>query len=894
LDPQPPPADRPDPLKPAASVPPGPDAPGAPTPGAPPADGAPAAADGAPAEADAPPPPLTPMAWFKQNGWFYVALAVFVGVVIKLWGLDGLWRGTLVVLGLSLVIVIHELGHFLAAKWCDVHVLAFSLGFGPALPGCSFKRGETTFKICMIPLGGFVQMVGEGSEADEDENYPRSFKKKTVWQRMFIISAGVIMNLILGFLCFIIVYQAAGMPVQPATVGYVEPGSPAWKKGVRSGTHLTRIGGSTSPDFEDLRENVALGWGAPVELKTEYEGQEQTLTLKPRDDDNDTLPVIGVAAPLRLELFPEQARKYREAPARLGSPAAAARVIDLRPGDVVVAASDPDKDGELTSLGHDVDRGTFDSAELCRRMRGLKDRPFKLSVLRASDRKDKDARPEEVDVPAGGFAFGDEIIGTTDPAHAWPAGRRAGGADGYDVLAVTELKPKPGGDGQEKDWFDFQKRMRQLEGLPAVVEVRRAGKPAWVLVPPAYHVGFGLRMKMGVVAAVREGSPAAKAGVKEGDKDGDVILGVRVVEAGRDAPLLELREKKTLDPAVGLAAGVLALAPEAAVRPLDPVRLPGDLRRAAAAAADVKKVQVELTVNRWGTEKAPNSQAPVVLKLDWDDSWAFDEEAPSNAASAMAVPELGIAYRVESTVVEVAPGSPAADAGLKPGDQIQKIRFKDGEAADKWDYWKDMQSKRGDGTAYDQWAHYDFILQRADFPTVQVRVSRDNQLLEPDPTLTATEDPSWPAEDRGVLLQPDSKLQKANDPLEAIGLGAARTARFLRLLYKQLPVLLTNWKSWKLLGGPVAIAGQTFEAAQDPFLLLFWLGFISVNLAVLNFLPIPMLDGGHMVFLIYELIRRRPPSDRVRAVASYVGLALILLLLVCVSFQDIMRGFFRN
>ena len=89
-----------------------------------------------------------------------------------------------VVLGLGFVIFIHELGHFLAAKWCDVHVQTFSIGFGPALPGCSFQRGETTYKIAVLPLGGYVNMVGEGAEADEDEDYPRSFKNKTVGQRM--------------------------------------------------------------------------------------------------------------------------------------------------------------------------------------------------------------------------------------------------------------------------------------------------------------------------------------------------------------------------------------------------------------------------------------------------------------------------------------------------------------------------------------------------------------------------------------------------------------------------------------------------------------------------------------------------------------------------------------
>jgi regulator of sigma E protease len=119
-----------------------------------------------------------------------------------------------VVLGLSFVIFIHELGHFLVAKWCDVHVTHFSIGFGPKIPGLWFQSGETTYQVCMIPLGGYVQMVGQvdGDESSdpETEDDPRSYRKKNVLQRMAIISAGVIMNAIFALVCFIVVYRGPG------------------------------------------------------------------------------------------------------------------------------------------------------------------------------------------------------------------------------------------------------------------------------------------------------------------------------------------------------------------------------------------------------------------------------------------------------------------------------------------------------------------------------------------------------------------------------------------------------------------------------------------------------------------------------------------------------------
>src|SRR5437667_31418 len=159
----------------------------------------------------------------------------------------------MVVVGLGLIIFIHELGHFLVAKWCDVHVTTFSVGFGPALPFCSWTRGETTYKLAMFPLGGYVQMVGQvdGDEtADGNEDDPRSYKNKTVWQRMAIISAGVIMNVLLAIVCFIIVFQGPGKDRQAAVVAAVDTGAPASIHGVRTGAVIEQIGDIQHPYFE--------------------------------------------------------------------------------------------------------------------------------------------------------------------------------------------------------------------------------------------------------------------------------------------------------------------------------------------------------------------------------------------------------------------------------------------------------------------------------------------------------------------------------------------------------------------------------------------------------------------------------------------------------------------
>src|SRR2546423_794794 len=153
---------------------------------------------------------LSPRAWLARNGTtVLLVVAAFVFIYYK-FGLEGMWTIAKVALGLGAVIFVHELGHFLVAKWCDVHVQTFSIGFGPAIPGCSFQWGETTYKLALIPLGGYVKMVGQvdADESDDPESDadPRSYRNKTVWQRMAIISAGVIMNVILACVCFMAVY----------------------------------------------------------------------------------------------------------------------------------------------------------------------------------------------------------------------------------------------------------------------------------------------------------------------------------------------------------------------------------------------------------------------------------------------------------------------------------------------------------------------------------------------------------------------------------------------------------------------------------------------------------------------------------------------------------------
>jgi len=743
-------------------------------------------------------------------------------------------------------------------------------------PGCSFQRGETTYKLAVLPLGGYVNMVGEGLETDEDENYPRSFKNKTVGQRMLIISAGVIMNVLLSCVLFIVVYYH-GVPKRPAVVGRVDAGGAMWQKGIPSGSLITNLDGISDPTFENLRRKVILsakGEELPFTIQEfgpngEPKDNPKTVNLLPRLESSDQNPVVGVAPPEQLRLPPKPEKDLGFLPVLKGSPAAAARPIPVKVDEVIVAATDPDKPDTLKRIDHDLKAGTFDYQELARRVLALRDKKMLVRVLpKGADEKEK---PDEREVKVEGFQWNDAIIGCTEVQHA----------GSYNPFRVSDLPRDPRHQqdadttdqptDDRRDPFVFHKHLGRLAGLPIVIQVRRgdpnntsmrentaSGPPVNLFVPPAYHYTFGMRMKMGKVAAVREDSSAAQAGVKKGDELTKVVL---IDEHGKE---LFSRED------------------------LDPERLPFELAQAAAKAPGKKKVILTL---RREAEHAPKDITcdPVV----WDDSWDNDEESPMSIASPLPIAQLGVAYWVLSQIVEVKPDSPAARAGLKKDDTLKEYRMREQSRLTRqlgWSEWGELKTERNGNSIYDRWAAPFWYLQLGENKEMQVKVERPGGSVEEPLTLTAEEDRTWPLVSRGLNLQDDYKIQKADSLGDALVLGGRETGDMIILMYLQLRSLATGRVSIKQAGGPIAIGVQGFFVAQaGNFELLLFLGIISINLAVVNFLPIPILDGGHMVFLIYEKLRGRPPTEKARVVATYIGLAMIGFLMLFVFYQDIQK-----
>ena len=205
----------------------------------------------------------------------------------------------LVIIGVGLLIFVHELGHFLVAKKVGVRVYAFSLGFGPAI--IRKQIGETDYRISLIPLGGYVKLAGEQRE-DSNTGEDWEFMSKKPWQRASVLVAGVTCNTILAFIAFIIAFRV-GVPFITAEIGQTLPGGPAWEAGIRPGDKIVRIDNVTDPDFEDIFISVALN-DSPEGINMEIERDNVTFEVNviPKYDASVGVQRIGIAPASTLEV----------------------------------------------------------------------------------------------------------------------------------------------------------------------------------------------------------------------------------------------------------------------------------------------------------------------------------------------------------------------------------------------------------------------------------------------------------------------------------------------------------------------------------------------------------------------------------------------------------------
>jgi regulator of sigma E protease len=248
----------------------------------------------------------------------------------------------------GVMILVHELGHFWAARFFDVKVEVFSFGFGPRLFG--FRRGETDYRFSLLFFGGYVKMAGEqpgenfvGSplarvvnEGESEEvapqddlrSDPRAMFNKPRWQRLIILAAGPFMNVVLAVAVLTGLFMVAGheqvLNTGGAVIGHIVPDSPAAKAGIQVGDKIVRLDGKENPDWEEIVTKEIESAERPLTVTIERAGRRFPVTLTPVLDDKEGVGSAGWEGQSEIQV----------GSVSLGDPAAAA---GLKKGDLLVS-----------------------------------------------------------------------------------------------------------------------------------------------------------------------------------------------------------------------------------------------------------------------------------------------------------------------------------------------------------------------------------------------------------------------------------------------------------------------------------------------------------------------------------------------------------------------------
>ncbi|GIW92382.1 MAG: metalloprotease [Pirellulaceae bacterium] len=701
-----------------------------------------------------------------------------------------------VVIGIGLVIFVHELGHFLAAKAVGVKCERFYVGFdlprwslfGIPMPSriARFQWGETEYGIGIIPLGGYVKMLGQDDNPTRAEQEaqrtrvetvgpdgtvqlaldPRSYPAKSVPARMLIISAGILMNLVFAVLFAAWAYRL-GIWYLPSEIGNTLPGDPGWVAGWQPGDTILQVGkeGRPNPHLrfdKDLRYQVFLrgissNGREPIDVLVRHrDGHEKWYSIVPRmRGERGRLATLGISSTHATTLARSRPTLDYLAAGRATPP--------LEPGDRIVGV-----DGQMFSEKSANSRGELPAYELLQYLATHRDREVELLVERS----------------------------TTNG----------------------------------------------VERLP-------------VRLPPQPMRGVGLQMTLGAVAAVQADSPAARAGLQPGD----LVRSINGQPVGDPMTLAERFEN--------LSAPVR-------LRVLRPKNSDGEVSSSPDASESHSSDEIDLVI------RPDTSKVTIPIYTE---------------GGRVAVNQWGVAFEVLPTVSSVTDPK-AIEAGLDVGSRVQAVRpvAASPEAHQRALEWLaaeyDTQITLSDEL---NWVYVHGMIQQLP-PDIHLQVTAENSNGKLVTVVLPVRDlPGVYAVDRGLVLKAFERLHRAGSWWEAAQLGWRETWERLGEVAAVLRLLVQGRLAMDNLAGPVriaAFAGQ--EAAKGWPALLMFLTLLSANLALLNALPIPVLDGGHMMFLVAEAVLRRPVPEKWQGILSLLGFACLLALLVYVSTNDV-RWLFR-
>jgi regulator of sigma E protease len=501
---------------------------------------------------------------FQHSG----GLGIFMETLfLNLWH-EWLWPILQFVVGLGVVIFVHEFGHFIVAKAVDIRVEQFALGFGTRLFG--FRRGETDYRVNLIPMGGYVKLAGQedfGPLKEEDRGDPRIFPNKSISARLAVIAAGVIMNVILAAVLFIIVC-VAGIRFPAPIIGGTLPGSPAQEAeihwldkrepgsvGLKPGDRILKVDGEPITRFNQLAAMAALGDA----------DQAFTILIERRQDDKvmegtARIRVVEMGGMLQFGLMPAASTTFgalgdtiADDPFKEGDKIlaingqkiqyywqipAVEEHLNGKPATVTILRDHKEIDVKIQPKLR-MDSGVFFLKDGTRVAGKVVDyRPEEGSVvLRLPGETEKTLVVDQVIWPARseildlvGLAPRLRVTGVVKDSPAFRSGLRP-----EDVILEYDNRPSP-------TLKEFLHINDQVAETGTTIVILRENKRLSLEIRPTKHKGrvvvgitAGLDLANPVVAYVREGSPAAKAGMVRGD----VFTGVKGRESGNWIELFE-------------------------------------------------------------------------------------------------------------------------------------------------------------------------------------------------------------------------------------------------------------------------------------------------------------------------------------------------------------------
>ncbi len=816
-----------------------------------------------------------------------IAQSTILDIALGVW--NAAWPYLLMILGFSVIVFVHELGHFAVAKWAGVRVERFAVGFGRELFG--FTRGETRYSFNVLPLGGYVKMLGQEDFDDKSNELrfkddPRSFTNKPVGPRMAIVSAGVIMNTIFACLLFMIVFLV-GMEKEPPRIAFVEPDSPAEKAGLTPGDYIQEINGERVLEFAEVSFGILLAPPhEPIEFIVERYGEVlPPIYITPEYSAPDSTrqfqrQMVGIGPGVTDEIAavgPEIDPKQPNHP-RVGD-----KLVEVDG----VAFTDENASALFYSLVYGRGEVFVERKDpknpAAPAQRVQVEVPPMLSLY-PSDPRD----PESVSVL--GLAPLAKFYRVDDRGRAYLAG-----LDDGDVILRWDGIPhptpaavaRPIRDSAERD-IPF--RVKKADGRVVNGFVRpkknKRGAATIQAVCQSLHSTTG-NGPQAHFTDVRARGAAAQAGIAVGD----VVLRINEVDnpsagtvnatiqvgLGQDVPL-------TLRKPDGHTVNVV-------VRPQAPGSI--DVRNTLVADEVLQVSEIVPTINGRpspaalagipaGAKITAVNDAPVKR---WRDLIAvFRKHAGTTVQIAYSEP--GGAARIAAFPV---PHSLHTVLGVGPQAKIVTIDGADSVIVETPRGTDHLSVRYHEGTRAklaELVGRKDVVVEYRENPVGNLKTARIDVTEEMvDPWVSRISfTPS-------IDLMPQTRLLKGKNALDAVWIGMHKTYYFIRMVYRTMQrMLFSRSVSVEAMSGPLGIIDIGGKVARSGVVeFLFFLAMISANLAVINFLPLPIVDGGLMIFLLIEKIKGSPVSLRVQAATQFIGLVLIVGVFLFVTYQDAVR-----